>query len=720
MSSDLTSEAVWRPSKGSIPKITPSNSRRRSISIRAIRPVPDFPVLFWLVLVSFVLLEYQNFAVFLTQTTGLAYFRFWFGFLSRLLFCKTMRSMHHALVLFYFFSWAHASEFEELDTFLGALIDTWRLRSPSIISVGDLPAICMRRQWLLCLSDGLGSSELAKHLNLTHQHRRLDGIILVGSQGHEKLLSELDKESSITLTSIYPVFLPTSYKKEIKLRLDSNVVFYGKEGAGSYNLFDIFAIKGGPLITLDIGKWDSSNGLLMEKHINRWDRRTDLEGASMVNVLAHNVGWSEVERDNKTGRIVRTFGYFQDMLFYITDRLNMTIENIEVGWTNKLLANGSWTGSMRSLVRKEADVATSGLGISLQRSGFIDYPMATDRQPLILHAAIPKGSSTNMWVYVSVFGLTQWMMYFALLILMAMGLYLINVLFDDESGMSFGTKRGSNSNYKLSSVFSGFGLVFLYNIQMGSHPTTKYIAARILTLTVSTITMLFFVFYTGDITAAMTSGPAKIPIKTFADVIAYDYQVVTGSGYFENILRTARPGSPMHEVYTTRFLGNMKNKDTALAYTLSDPKILHYDIYSLVNPRELVKQTFRLQMTDAVYGAGTVCLQKDSEFLQIFNHYIIKGHESGFLKRLFRVYHNDLFIKTVYEMVEPEPLGFNNVVFCFSCLAVGICLAITKAIFEFAMNKCKEQTEKGKWAISNSILRVEMEREEEGAGGRKQ
>ena len=639
------------------------------------------------------------------------------GFLSLQLFphfCRTMRPMHLTFVLFFLFSWAHASENEELDSFLGALIDTWQLRSPSIISEGDFPAICVRRQWLLCLSDGLGSSsELAEHLISIHQHRRLDGIILVGNRGHEKLLSELAKESSTPLTSICPVFLPISYKKEINLRLDSNIVFYEKEGAASYNLYDIFAIKGGPPITLGIGKWDSSNGIILEKHINRWDRRTDLEGATIVNVLANNIGWSEVERDNKTNKIIRTFGYFQDMLFYITDRLNMTIENKQVGWTNKLLENGSWTGSMKSLDEKEADVATSGLGISLQRSAYIDYPMATDRQPLILHAAIPKGSSTNMWVYVKVFGLLQWMLYFALLILMALGLYIINILFDDDDGMSFGTKRGSNSNYKLGSVFSGFALVFLYNLQMGSHPTSKYMAARMLTLTVSTITMLFFVFYTGDITAAMTSGPAKVPVKSFGDVIAYDYQVVTGSGYFENVLRTAKNGSSMNEVYTTRYLGNMETKKDALAHALTDPKILYYDIYSLVTPRELVKQTFRLQMTDAVYGAGTVCLQKDSEFLQIFNHYIIKGHETGFFNRLFRTYHNDLYIKTVFEMVEPEPLGFNNVVFCYSCLAIGICLAIITATFELAMGK--KQSERGEWV--NSIPRVEIEKERQGAGG---
>ena len=45
--------------------------------------------------------------------------------------------------------------------------------------------------------------------------------------------------------SNYPVFMPTSYKNDIKLRLDSNIIFFSDQEDGSYGLQDIFAVKGG-------------------------------------------------------------------------------------------------------------------------------------------------------------------------------------------------------------------------------------------------------------------------------------------------------------------------------------------------------------------------------------------------------------------------------------------------------------------------------------------
>ena len=82
--------------------------------------------------------------------------------------------------------------------------------------------------------------------------------------------------------------MPKEYVEMIKLRLDSNVIFYEKEAMKKFSLFDIFAVKGGPLITLDIGDWDTENGTRLKENIVRWERRTDLKGAEFINALAFN------------------------------------------------------------------------------------------------------------------------------------------------------------------------------------------------------------------------------------------------------------------------------------------------------------------------------------------------------------------------------------------------------------------------------------------------
>ena len=154
-----------------------------------------------------------------------------------------------------------------------------------------------------------------------------------------------------------------------------------------------------------------------------------------------------------------------------------------------MLENGSWTGDLIKLLqRPETGVVTTGMGINLDYNTFVDFPLATHSVPMTLIAAIPKSSAPNMWVYVSVFGVYQWMIFFALLVLMVIGSTLLNSLSKHESGQEFGTKRGANKGYKLNSVYSGFVLVSLFALQMGSHTNSKQLALRLLTLTVSFLT----------------------------------------------------------------------------------------------------------------------------------------------------------------------------------------------------------------------------------------
>ena len=116
-----------------------------------------------------------------------------------------------------------------------------------------------------------------------------------------------------------------------------------------------------------------------------------------------------------------------------------------------------------------------------------------------------------------------------------------------QTGGEFGTKRGSDRNYKLNSASSAFSMVCLFALQMGSHTNSKKLAPRLLTLTMSILTLLIFAMYTTDITTDMTSGPSDIPIRNFEDVIYHNYKVITNTPYYEDILASSKPGSAMLE-----------------------------------------------------------------------------------------------------------------------------------------------------------------------------
>ena len=520
----------------------------------------------------------------------------------------------------------------------------------------------MNRQWLLCLSNEHDANELTNHLDNIHQGRKQDSLIFVGSQGHSNLLKHLSKGEPNMLTSNYPVFMPISYKNDIHLRLDSNIFFYRYNDDGTYELSDIFAVKGGPSIELEVGKWTFDHGMMLLNSKNRWERRTNLQLSTFINCMANNPGWAEFIKDKK-GNIVDSKGYFQNMLFYITDRLNLTVETVEAPWEMKLLDNGSWTSTIGFLQRKEADVVSSGIGVNLLRSYSIDHTIPTHVAPITLIAAVPEGVSPNMWVYVRVFGVNQWMIFIILLVLMVMGFSIINAISEDLSGREFGTKKGSNRNYKLKSSSSALSMVCLYTIQMGSHTNSQKLAPRLLTFTMSILTLLVFAFYTTDITAEMTSGPADIPITTFEDVLHHKYKVVAHTSYDERFLARSKPGSAKLEVYKNHF-EKKKNRYECINAVIQDldAKTLFYAPPSILishtqSYKMLTEKVFPLKMDDSVNSFVGLALQKDSEFLQVFNHYILKALEVGELKRLYRNYHKDLFIKENFEMTEPQPLG---------------------------------------------------------------
>ena len=65
--------------------------------------------------------------------------------------------------------------------------------------------------------------------------------------------------------------------------------------------------------------------------------------------------------------------------------------------------------------------------------------------------------------------------------------------------------------------------------------------------------MIMFISYTTDITAEMTSGPPKVPIRNFDDVTLHGYKVIVWSGYYKSLLANAKPGTAKHNVYLNNF-----------------------------------------------------------------------------------------------------------------------------------------------------------------------
>ena len=75
------------------------------------------------------------------------------------------------------FAIAQGSYTVELETLIEETIATWQIRSPTLLVKGDLPSICTRLEWILCLSTEFDTDNLVQHLALIYKERKLDGVV---------------------------------------------------------------------------------------------------------------------------------------------------------------------------------------------------------------------------------------------------------------------------------------------------------------------------------------------------------------------------------------------------------------------------------------------------------------------------------------------------------------------------------------------------------------
>ena len=655
---------------------------------------------------------------------------------------------------------------EAIGEFVKDIIKTWRLISPTIVLQDDLLNLCMSRDWWLCLTNDMDVDELAIHLALIHNKTKQDGIILVGNQGHRQLLKRITNLAPSMFTSNLPVFMADEYIGEIQLRLDSNIIFYKELAPTKFKFFDKFRLSFGRWIypqnaknmqkkaeknrskiqiarifTVDLGDWNMASGIILQKSMNRWDRRIDLKRAVFRNCMRINGNWAFLLWDQtknhtrndcykcmnnnicktKNGRNVEKFeiqkgcmisaGYFQEKLHYITESLNLQVkivmDNGRKYWRypKKL----KYAGRIGFLRIRAADVVSNGVAASRSLSyhaqgtkkhgGIMTIP--TNRHSPTLIAAKPKESHIQLLAYVRVFGITQWVVFISLLV----GFVIVTTM--TASAMNTDVKDGSI----LKMILSAIAIAYLFTLQLGTHKIGKHSRiTTLLTLTLSMLTLLFWVHYCCDITAEMTTGPIPpIPVKNFEDVLEHGYKVITPNWYFASLLKNAKNGSAKQKVFTKYFYnqstcwgvlgtcrggntGGTKSGGTQVAF--ENPKTLLYAPTSTWSDDKTVSNEIfngltllKLDDSEKVNTHAALMLQHDSEFLQIFNHHIMKMIETGVLRRIYRKYNYRLYRNEQFSISEPQPLGINNALFLFILLGAGISMALGIAFVEYIVAK---------------------------------
>ncbi len=335
-----------------------------------------------------------------------------------------------------------------------------------------------------------------------------------------------------------------------------------------------------------------------------------------------------------------------------------------------LLADGvTWNGQIGILSKFGADIASSGLSQTYERSAVAEFglPLLEFKNTLI--APVSKETALNYWVYMDIFTKASGAVILAALLATAAGVWL--------------AFRRLNARFGL---FNGLEVAVYHLLQLAeSGISGSGFASRILLLSSGVTTFLLFCHYTADLTARMTSGPPSSSIRSFDDLMRGDgpfLQVVTFPDSAESgHLEFARDGTSMKAYWDTFMAGRksafVETTPEAIAHILSTPSTLFFGPHTVAagDPRLVA-----LDLSDSVRVGAGFTYPQDSEFRSMFDFHLMKLIQSGVVHNV----HTKWFVLPPLQigMQEAVSLGYDNMLFTFIVLAVGIGLAVVALVFE--------------------------------------
>ena len=195
---------------------------------------------------------------------------------------------------------------------------------------------------------------------------------------------------------------------------------------------------------------------------------------------------------------------------------------------------------------------------------------------------------------------------------------------------------------------------------------------------------MIFIYYTGTLKAIMTTETQQTNIRSYEDVMTYGYTVISqpfGSKSYD-ILANAPNGSAMKRIYKSDLHAITKNRDCASAIESMEGNYKALCIGWSSRSDETLQA---LDITEAMPMYKGIALQKDSEFIKLFNHQLLKMFESGKFHKI-----NQKWTATYdqdYGMEEPVQLSYEHVLFPYNFLALGIIIAVPLILVEWLIKR---------------------------------
>ena len=381
--------------------------------------------------------------------------------------------------------------------------------------------------------------------------------------GHQKLLDLLINDRQLFNKGLTGLIseLDVNVSHNLTLRLDSRLYIYKSEG-NKFVLKETYALNGKKKVQT-VGTWRESTGLIVPTK-SMWERRSNLEGMS-IRVATVSSPPMEILYYDKSGEsITAGGGLFLEPMNILATILNFSadLRTPRNGKWGVQTNNGTWTGIIGMLDKQEADIAAADLSATEARWRVVPFGRAIAQETVTLISASNGKEGANPWIYIEIFPYNAWYLCCGIVMIISTCFYAMNY-----SGINLMHDHFDSENFTL---LNGLGLSLTFFRQIYYNVNINRNSTKLLFILSTLSAYLLYIHYTAYLTAASTSEK-EIKINSFSDVISRDYKVaVYDHGVYYDILRHAKPGTTMHDMYHK----TMKKRSSAFFHSVDDAKAL--------------------------------------------------------------------------------------------------------------------------------------------------
>ncbi len=462
----------------------------------------------------------------------------------------------------------------------------------------------------------------------------------------------------------------------LSLRLDSLVFVCERKPSQPSQpsrifLLEAYAVRNQVRQFNSLGFWDVAT----EKYtpltsLSLWERRNDLMGAVLVNSL---LPWPPlVENSLKEG-------FTLDLSGAIAARCNFSFDVVspaDKSWGEAMDEEGlEFNGVVGMVATGKADISTAGTYATPQRERVLDFTAGFYRDTVTLHV-IDRGRTglINVDVFFHALGWAAWCGVAAFLALIATCFFAearvgTALLHSSEDSESFG-------------VLNSVALAGMMLLQR-DYPIRKLaLSTRLIFLIASLFAFFVYSGYTAILTSAMISKPRQFTICSFEEVLEGGYRLaVWESTEPHNVFKLAREGSTKHRLLQE--LTFYQTSESAVAALSSGRQAVAYE--SVVTFAGVAGVARMWDFPDVFHASVTFALWRNSEFLGLFNHHLIKIRQSGLRDKLLSKW----FLSESRDDADAggdetsaEVLGYENLASPFFLLAGGVFLSGAIVLWE--------------------------------------